>query len=496
MSRVTTAESSFLKNFPDKRNSAAVSRRTFVSSALATVGLALAPRAALAEDCPVPVISAAGIPKFAPDSGLAIRERKRVSQLLPAEITRLRLAYQKLRELSQNDPTDPRGWKMQALIHNCYCGDSAEIHKTYFFLPWHRAFLYYHERILGKLIGDMSFALPCWDWDDLLQNHLPTIYGPLPAGNSLFDSNRAVNSFLPTLFISPSALTEAAMRQRTPDAFLGSDWVPSRRATGLLESGPHNGMHNWTTDGAFPDMGLNSTAALDPVFYAHHANVDRMWTKWLCQGGGRANPSSALFLNEEWVFFDENKNKVRITTRDVLNHETSLRYRYDCALPAAAAAGVAAPTTVTTIPLDGGPHSLSPAPKTFSVTPDPIQFAALIGARPELGATVFLEIEGIDIPANAAPLVNVFWSKTDANSTTSESDPAFVGLISNFATPLDHAHVHPKFDMLMEVTDRANALTIGAPVSITLAPTTFTALPPPAVPITYDAVRLRVAKLA
>jgi tyrosinase len=29
-------------------------------------------------------------------------------------------------------------------------------------------------------------------------------------------------------------------------------------------------------------------AALDPIFYLHHCNIDRMWAVW--NGGGKANP--------------------------------------------------------------------------------------------------------------------------------------------------------------------------------------------------------------
>jgi hypothetical protein len=32
------------------------------------------------------------------------------------------------------------------------------------------------------------------------------------------------------------------------------------------------------------------TAAQDPIFWLHHANIDRLWERWLQLGGGRANP--------------------------------------------------------------------------------------------------------------------------------------------------------------------------------------------------------------
>jgi polyphenol oxidase len=452
--------------------------------------LTVAPSLVAGQTCQVPNFAAPATP-FTPDTSLAIRERKRVSQLIPADITRLRLAYQKCRELAASDPSDPRGFLQQAQVHLCYCGDSAEVHKSYFFLPWHRAFLYFHERILGKLIGDMSFALPCWDWDDAANQQLPSIY-TAAAANSLFDSKRAVN--VPPPIPPPwSTLTQNALRQRTPDAFLGASWIPALGTQGMIESSPHNPVHSWVAGGAAEDMGLTGTAARDPVFYAHHANVDRMWTKWLSQGGGRANHSVSDFLNETWEFFDENKVLVRIKSSDVLNHETQLRYRYDVALPPLTT--VAAPTTTMVIPVDTspGPRTLGLAPTTLTITPDPLQLGALVAARPELGFTVYLEVEGISIPADSSPLVNVFWG-SDATVITPVSDPSFVGLISNFATAGAGAHLHPKFNAVFEVTDRVNTLTFGSTISVTLVPTAFAGLPPLTFQVTYDALRLRIVQ--
>ena len=48
------------------------------------------------------------------------------------------------------------------------------------------------------------------------------------------------------------------------------------------------------------------TAAQDPIFWAHHANVDRQWNLWIAQGGGRSNPvGNADWRNATFTFFDE-----------------------------------------------------------------------------------------------------------------------------------------------------------------------------------------------
>src|SRR5262249_46915439 len=55
--------------------------------------------------------------------------------------------------------TDGRNWTRQAQIHNDHCP-----HGNWYFLPWHREYLVYFERIVRKLSGNKTFALPYWNW--------------------------------------------------------------------------------------------------------------------------------------------------------------------------------------------------------------------------------------------------------------------------------------------------------------------------------------------
>ncbi|XP_040963813.1 aureusidin synthase [Gossypium hirsutum] len=69
---------------------------------------------------------------------------------------------------------DPRSFSRQANLHCLFCTGAYDqqnsnaplsIHRTWLFFPWHRMMIYFHERILGSLIGDETFALPYWAWD-------------------------------------------------------------------------------------------------------------------------------------------------------------------------------------------------------------------------------------------------------------------------------------------------------------------------------------------
>lgn len=70
-------------------------------------------------------------------------------------------------------------------------------------------------------------------------------------------------------------------------------------------------------------------AALDPIFWLHHCNIDRLWNHWLAQGGGRANPNESAWLDESWTFADETGALVSVTVAQVLSGATQLNYEYD-----------------------------------------------------------------------------------------------------------------------------------------------------------------------
>lgn len=76
-------------------------------------------------------------------------------------------------------------------------------------------------------------------------------------------------------------------------------------------------------------MGDPLTAAEDPIFWLHHANVDRLWNRWIHQGGGRADPTDAAWLNTILTFYDEAGHAVYLTGVEVVDTVGQLNYRYD-----------------------------------------------------------------------------------------------------------------------------------------------------------------------
>ena len=60
---------------------------------------------------------------------------------------------------------------------------------------------------------------------------------------------------------------------------------------------------------------------VDPIFWLHHCNIDRLWNRWLAGGGGRANPPSSdtVWHNTKFTFFDEFGEQVQMTGAELLN---------------------------------------------------------------------------------------------------------------------------------------------------------------------------------
>ena len=88
-------------------------------------------------------------------------------------------SYKKAIQAIRNLPDDhPHSFVSQAKIHCAYCNggyteiDSdypaieIDVHNSWLFLPFHRWYLYFYERILRKYSGDDDFALPYWNWDN------------------------------------------------------------------------------------------------------------------------------------------------------------------------------------------------------------------------------------------------------------------------------------------------------------------------------------------
>jgi hypothetical protein len=262
---------------------------------------------------------------------------------------------------------DPTSWLFQANIHGAMTADPAWgrcQHGSFFFLSWHRMYLYFFERILREAAAAPDFVLPYWNYsDDVAQSLLPEPFR-LPAdaaSNPLFTPQRhpLVNQgvMLPddiTSYAAAFALTNFSPTATELSSFGGTVVSAPINDTGThsaLENQPHDIMHVvvggheafGTARGLMTDP---RTAAQDPIFWLHHCNVDRLWERWLGQGDGRANPADAVWLDTAFEFFDETGKDVVLSGADIVDAVGKLGYTYDDAPPAPSPARPPAPPPV------------------------------------------------------------------------------------------------------------------------------------------------------
>jgi polyphenol oxidase len=310
------------------------------------------------ETCCTPIPITKGPTRFEFQTHLPMRIRPAAQLVDDAYIAK----YQRAMELMMALPdTDGRSFTNQWKLHCLYCDnhlyfDTAtspyplEIHKSWLFFPWHRLYLYFHERILAKLLNDDTFALPFWNWDNQSPEHpqgnvVPRVYADkhsLYATNktsSLYDDTRTPCALLPEGFVDfqsgfacPGANATSVRASNAHVVFVNTVGVavtplvfhgwPYRLGdqggggVGAIEIVPHASVHGWVNR---VKMLTFRDSASDPIFFGHHANIDRLWEVWKTLPGGiRKEISDPDFLDTEFTFYDENGGIVTVSVAQAL----------------------------------------------------------------------------------------------------------------------------------------------------------------------------------
>ena len=287
-------------------------------------------------------------------------------------------------------PSDPLSWFYQAAIHGvtpeavkkAAVEDpkvEAVFKKRYWnqcphdgensanFLPWHRGYTYYFERILRMHTEDGRFSLPYWNYTEKANRKFPREFGIKHLdGNIGNDDPANINPLylaerdfyftgyehpfatgLPLLELSDSAVdislpmnTRVFFGETEREGLAGgiADEDPSTR--GLLESYPHDQIHravggiidSSTGESSVGAMATPPTAAFDPIFPIHHANIDRLWAEWSCMAGkswGKL-PSDSWFEERPWFFFDTDSNVINEPRRKYFDYRAlGIRFKYE-----------------------------------------------------------------------------------------------------------------------------------------------------------------------
>ncbi|PCR94510.1 oxidase [Pseudomonas fluorescens] len=182
-------------------------------------------------------------------------------------------------------------------------------HGSWYFLSWHRAYLFAFESIVAAKVKELTgddWALPYWNY--LNSNNPQARYLPdafvaktLPDG-----SPNPLNKYPRTPGITElqpgdgDGFSLDAMDENDfvvgNDGTIGfgggvmGDFAHFARKTGDLESNPHNTVHR-LIGGFMADADL---AGLDPIFWLHHCNIDRLWEAWM------NTPGKTMVHNPLW----------------------------------------------------------------------------------------------------------------------------------------------------------------------------------------------------
>jgi len=247
---------------------------------------------------------------------------------------------------------DPTSWRYLAAMHGFdeelwgafgYLGESDALpsaanqgrfwkqcqHQAWYFLPWHRGYLSAFELMVRAAIvqlgGPLDWALPYWNYSDESNPNalnLPSAFQAetLPDGtpNPLKLTRRygdgTGNVVIHQQDVGLNALREsrfAGAQTGGSTGFGGPATLfhhasPDGGGNGQLERQPHNGVHG-LVGGRLPNadprdprnyglMSMPDTAALDPIFWLHHANIDRLWEVWIKRNTNHHNPANSAWL--------------------------------------------------------------------------------------------------------------------------------------------------------------------------------------------------------
>lgn len=249
------------------------------------------------------IAAAAALPSEASAQPVAVKQRPNVSSLAPNHpiLVSYRTAINAMKALPQSDP---RNWTRQAQIHN---GNNVVRcpHDNWYFLPWHRAYLLAFERICRQLSNNPNFVLPYWDWTANPQ--LPAAFAAQTFNgqpNALFDNTRSSQTVTIPANVAGSQVMAQILAETTFEIFgstrgtgqnnTSQQWQIRRGVAGPLERGPHNSVHGRISG----NMGT-FMSPLDPIFWLHHCNIDRIWDQW--NRMGRTNTSNPLWRNFQFT---------------------------------------------------------------------------------------------------------------------------------------------------------------------------------------------------
>lgn len=250
---------------------------------------------------------------------------------------------------ANTNASDPSSWLYWVNAHVNYCP-----HNIAYFMAWHRGFLYHFEKRLRIVSGDSQLVLPYWDY--FTNPVLPAEFTNASSTNPLYVP-RVNSNVRQALDLGAFAPAVTNFPRGATNAF-----------EALLEDAPHNPVH----DIIGGDM-TTMQSPIDPIFWLHHANIDRLWAAWIAAGGGRTMPARS---DPYWTGSFTYASGLSISRQLTYSNRSSLNYYYrneslPTSLPAIARltdnAQPDGPASASAVRNDALTDARSIDPSTFSV---------------------------------------------------------------------------------------------------------------------------------
>lgn len=320
-----------------------VSRRSMLKGAASVAGAA-----GLGAAVPLVAISA---PAPAP---VATRTRMDITQFAKnaTRLAKFEAAVKEMQDRSKTNPNDPKGWLVNAKAHADFCAiataDPKQIHFCWWFLSWHRAYITVTERKIREISSDKTFAYPYWNWSS--DRRIPQAYArkASPLANAVrFTPARAISNGEVDYFPNDPVLKKLGVAALGVKIFEAKTQAEISRSFGgiarpnpinrfgnnRLEGTPHGPIHNYVggqnANGDIGDMGDFETAGRDPIFFAHHGNLDRLWENWRRDPNKKkTEPKTDAFMKHKFVFTWLDGTPMEISAADTLDTK-KLGFVYD-----------------------------------------------------------------------------------------------------------------------------------------------------------------------
>lgn len=212
--------------------------------------------------------------------------RKDYREMTDYEKTELVNAFYTIRSTTPDRITDMANFHMDFFNYDNIDPDVLDIHfnlpdepEKEIFLAWHRRFIFEMEQVMQAI--NPRISIPFWD-SSQDQSPSAALWDEDFMGS--FNSNWGLGRRLGLYNDLPSPSNVSNLMLET-DFFEFSD--DFERQT------PHSGAHRWVS-GAM----ITSASPRDPVFYLHHAYVDKLWQDW------EALHHTSFYLRNDMIRYD------------------------------------------------------------------------------------------------------------------------------------------------------------------------------------------------